>query len=380
MTASKLRAALTAILMGTAAVGAVSVVSTLPAEAATVSAKVGPLLKEAQSLAQAGNYAAASAKLKEADAVKSTPDDATIINQLRQFIAIKSGDTSTAAGAKAKFANDYNARNYKAVIADEAALRKVGALDANAMQIIAQSYYLSHDASGCMRYIKSNFKSPGDATLELLMRCAYDAGDDETQRSALETLVAHSGKPEYWKNLLRLSERAKGLSDHNTLDVNRLRLMTGNITTKDEYILLAQLALQLGFAAEAQTVLQKGFDAKVLSDDRSKKLLDLAKSQAAQAAANEAKALADAKAQPQGDALVKVGEAMIGEGKAKDAIGVIQQGQKKPLKDQANAQIRLGQAYLAAGQKADAVKAFSAVKSPEKDAMIAHLWSLAARR
>jgi hypothetical protein len=380
MTASKLRAALTAILMGTAAVGAVSVVSSLPAEAATVSAKVGPLLKEAQSLAQAGNYKAASAKLNDADKVKSTPDDAAIINQLRQYIAIKSGDTSTKEGAKAKFANDYNAKNYKAVIADQEALRKVGALDANAMQIIAQSYYLSHDAAGCIRYIKSNFKSPGDATLELLMRCAYDAGDDDTQRAALETLVSHSGKPEYWKNLLRLSERSKGLSDHNTLDVNRLRLMTGNINTKDEYILLAQLALQLHLAAEAQNVLEKGFDAKVLNDDRSKKLLELAKTQAASNAANEAKSLADAQKQPQGDALVAVGENMIGEGKAKQAIGVIQDALKKPLKDEANARVRLGQAYLAAGQKADAVKAFAAVKSPQKDAMIAHLWSLAARR
>ncbi len=380
MTASKLRAAMTAILLGTVAVGVVSVVSFLPAQAATVSAKVGPLLKEAQSLAQAGNYKAAAAKLDEAERVKSTADDTAIINQLRRFIAIKSGDTNTKEGAQAKFANDYNARNYKAVIADQEILRKVGALDASAMQIIAQSYYLSHDATGCIRYIKSNFKSPSDAALELLMRCAYDAGDDDTQRTALETLVAHSGKPEYWKNLLRLSERAKGLTDHNTLDVNRLRFMTGNINTKDEYVLLAQLALQLGFPAEAQTVLQKGFDAKVLTDDRSKKLLDLAKNQAAASTASLDKDIAAAQGQAQGDALVKVAENAIGMGKAKQAIGLIQDAMKKPLKDKANAQTRLGQAYLAAGQKADAIKAFDAVKSPEKDAMIAHLWSLAARR
>ena len=85
--------------------------------------------------------------------------------------------------------------------------------------------------------------------------------------------------------------------------------------------------------------------------------------------------LAAANAAPQGDDLVKVGENMIGEGKAKDAIGVIQNGLKKPLKDPANGQIRLGQAYLAAGQKADAKAAFSKVKTPEKDAMVAHLWS-----
>lgn len=379
MTASKLRAALTAILMGTAAVGVVSLAAA-PAMAATVSAKVGPLLKEAQTLAQAGNYKGAEAKLDQADKVKSTADDAAIIKQLRSYIAIKSGDTNTKEGAKAKFANDYNARNYKAVIADGEALRKVGALDGQAMQIIAQSYYLSHDYSGCMRYIKANFRSPGDSTLELLMRCAYEAGDDDTQRTTLETLVARSGKPEYWKNLLRLSERAKGLSDHNTLDVNRLRLMTGNVTTKDEYMLLAQLALQLGLPAEAKSVLEKGFATKVLTDDRSKKLLALATTQAAAALAGEAKALAAAKAEAQGDAMVKVAENMIGEGKAKEAITVIQDAMKKPLRDKANAQLRLGQAYLAAGQKAQAVKTFAGVKTPEKDAMIAHLWELKAAR
>ena len=69
---------------------------------------------------------------------------------------------------------------------------------------------------------------------------------------------------------------------------------------------------------------------------------------------------------------------MIGEGKAKDAIAVIQNGMKKPLKDANNAQIRLGQAYLAAGQKAEAEAAFDKVKAPEKDALVAHLWALAA--
>ena len=41
------------------------------------------------------------------------------------YIAVKSGDASTALGAKAKFANDYNARKYKDVIADAEALKKI---------------------------------------------------------------------------------------------------------------------------------------------------------------------------------------------------------------------------------------------------------------
>jgi len=377
MTVRSLRAALTAILLGTAAMAAtVTLVS--PAQAVTVSAKVGPLLKEAQAMAQAKTYKRALAKLSEAEAVKSTPDDTTVINQLKQFIAVSSADASTPAGAKAKFANDYNAGRFKDVIADAELLRKFNELDSQSQLIIGQAYYKAGDYSGCVKFSKTLGGS--DTALELQARCAYEIGDEATQRAAYEQLVARSGKPEYWKGLLKLGERSRGLNDHNTLDINRIRFITGTIETKEEYTLLSQLALQLGNAAEAQSYIEKGMAAKLLSDERSQRLLALAKQQAAANAANEAKALAAAKASPQGDDMVKLGENMIGEGKAKDAVGVIQDGLKKPLKDQANGQIRLGQAYLAAGQKAEARAAFSKVKTPEKDAMVAHLWFLAASR
>ena len=122
--------------------------------------------------------------------------------------------------------------------------------------------------------------------------------------------------------------------------------------------------------------MEKG--AKLLTDDRSQRLMARAKTDAAAQAASLDKDLAAARAAPQGDDLVKIGERMIGQGKAKDAIGVVQEGLKKPLKDANNGQLRLGQAQLAAGQKKDAMATFQKVKAPEKDAMVAHLWYLAA--
>jgi hypothetical protein len=376
MPVRKLRAVLTAILLGTATAGAAALVMTAPAEAATVSAKVGPLLKEAQALIAAKNYKAAMAKLNEAEAVKSTPDDTAIINQFKSAISISSADPNTPGGAKAKFAQDYNAGKFKDVIADAEYLRKNGVFDAQSQLIVGQAYYKAGDFAGCVRYAKT--LSGNDTALELQARCAYEIGDDATQRQALESLVSHTGKPEYWVGLLKLGERARGLSDHNSLDIARIRLLTGSMQTKDDYVALAQYALQFKLAAEAQAALEKGVAAKVLTDDRSMRLLATAKQMASAALAAEPKTLAAATAAPQGDDLVAVGENMIGEGKAKDAIGVIQNGLKKPLKDAANGQIRLGQAYLAAGQKSDAIAAFDKVKTPEKDAMVAHLWSLAA--
>jgi hypothetical protein len=378
MTVRNLRAALTAILLGTATAGVAALALTAPAQALTVSAKVGPLLKEAQAMIAAKNYAGAKAKLNEAEAAASTPDDHTIINQFKAAISISSADPNTPGGAKAKFAQDYNAGKFRDVIADAEYLKKNNVFDAQSQLIVGQAYYKANDYAGCVKYTKTIPQS--DTALELQARCAYELGDEATQRTAYEQLVARSGKPEYWKGLLKLGERSRGLSDHNTLDINRLRLITGSLETKDDYVSLAQFALQFKLAAEAQAALEKGVAAKVLTDDRSMRLLANAKQQAAANQADSAKTLAAAKAAPQGDDLILVGERMIGEGKAKEAIPVIQEGLKKPLKDANNGQVRLGQAYLAAGQKAEARAAFAKVKAPEKDAMVAHLWFLAASR
>jgi hypothetical protein len=383
MTASKLRAVTTAFLLGTATLCGGAMILSAPAQAA-VRAAVGKPLQDAQKLAGEGNYKGAMAKVNEAEAVSGkSPEEAKIINQMKDYLAVKSGDTSTPAGAKAKFANDYNARKYKDVIDDSEALKKNGALDAASMQIVAQAYYLSGDKNGCLKYIKSNFgASLSDTALTLQMRCAFDAGDEVTQRQALETLVAHTGKTEYWSDLLKMSEHGQGMRDHDTLDVYRLKLLTGTINGKDEYITLAQLAIQLKFPAEAQAVIEKGQAAKLLTDDRSTKLLALAKSQAAADIADQAKTLSAANADPKGDALVKIGEDQWGQGKGKDAVATIKAGLAKPLDDKNNAQIRLGMAYISAGQKAEAQKAFDAVKPAtptDKSAMVAHLWSLYAR-
>jgi hypothetical protein len=66
-----------------------------PAQAMIVSAKVGPLLNQAMQMINAKDYKGATAKLNEAEAVKSNPDDETVINQMRQAIAISSSHQSS---------------------------------------------------------------------------------------------------------------------------------------------------------------------------------------------------------------------------------------------------------------------------------------------
>ena len=111
-------------------------------------------------------------------------------------------------------------------------------------------------------------------------------------RSASEELVAVSGTPQHWAQLLKLAEAAKALSDHQTMDINRIKLMTGLLKGDSDYFLLATLAIQLGFPSEAVGVIQKGFEAKVLSGDRANRLMNLAKSSTAADLANLTDSLA----------------------------------------------------------------------------------------
>jgi tetratricopeptide (TPR) repeat protein len=232
------------------------------------------------------------------------------------------------------------------------------------------------DFRSCANYIHENFGSgAGEQLLQLQQRCAYEAGDNEGQRTALEALVQRTNKPEYWTQLLQTAQGTKGLKDHDTLDIYRLKLLTGSLTKKDDYTLLAQLALQMGFAAEAQAVIQKGMDAKLLNDDRTVRLMNMAKGQAATNAANAQRTQATGN----GDALVKLGEDAWGQNRFDDALKFVQAGIAKGVNDKSNAQIRLGMAYLGGKQKDQAIRAFSQADGDTKTKVIAHLWEIYAR-
>jgi len=84
----------------------------------------------------------------------------------------QTGSMSDQLNAKAKFADDYNARKYRAVIADAATLQKLHIMDKSDAQIVAQAYYLSGDKPGCVKYIQDNFNLPmAESTAQLLKRC-----------------------------------------------------------------------------------------------------------------------------------------------------------------------------------------------------------------
>jgi hypothetical protein len=192
--------------------------------------------------------------------------------------------------------------------------------------------------------------------------------------------VSRTQSPEYWGQLLKSAERTPGLNDHQTLDIYRLRFRTGTMTGADQYTLLSKLAISMGFPAEAAAVEQKGVEAKLLQGDTFNRLAALTQAQVAQQQASFAQRMDAAQKAPNGDPLVKIGEELWGQGKFSDALSAIEAGIKKDKIDMNNAQIRLGMAYLGAGQKDAAVRAFGKVSGDPKWATMARIWTLYAKK
>jgi tetratricopeptide (TPR) repeat protein len=381
MFSTKLRALATALLLSTAAGFALAVSS--PAQAANVRPAVGAALNAAIHDATAGNGNAALEEIHKAEAVGSlTASEQQAIEQTKNYVAAKTGAGGGAIGAKAKFANDYSAGRYSAVVGEDAdALRKAGAFDGQSEVVVAQAYYLMHDYTSCMRYVRA-MGHASENTQELMMRCAYETHDESAMQEALEQLVVDYNQPKYWSDLLDSADRTSGLSNPDTLDVYRLRLLTGTMkAAASDYEAATEIAIQLGFPTEAEAIAQKGLQLKVLDPGRGARLLSLAKTNAAADLAGLAKSEAAANASKTGDLSIHLGEDYWGMGRYQDALNAVKAGIAKSPTNPDEAQIRLGMVYIGLHQRDAAVHALSAVSktAPAHTLTIARMWSIYAR-
>ena len=374
-----LRAVGMALLLGSAAQLAPVTAPIGAAYAVTVRPQVGNPLKEAVALANAGKGAAATAKVNQAAGVGGlSASEQSAISQTRAFIAAKTGAGGSSLGCKAKFATDYNAGRFKDVVgADAACLRKGGGLDFQSQVVIAQAYYQMGDNTTAVRLLKGLGDS--EQVLSVLMAAASRAGDTQTQGQVAERMVLR-GQSKYWTYLITASEQTRGLTDHENLDIYRVRYLTGNMRNAEDYELLTQLAIQMHFPNEAVAIAQKGVSVKLLQGDRDMRLLNLAQTQAAKDTANLPSMQKQANAAKTGDMLVSYGENLWGRGQYDDALNAVQAGVSKGgLEKPEEAQLTLGIVQLAAGKKDAALKSFDAVKGTPASQAVAHLWSVYAR-
>jgi tetratricopeptide (TPR) repeat protein len=260
------------------------------------------------------------------------------------------------------------------------------------MQVqVAQAYYLTGNNKESIRIMNEMLEGGRglkEQQLLLIVAACQKTGDNACQARVFEKLVINYPKPDYWMNLL-VAIKHTDTNDLQKLNLMRLQAYVNVLTKADDYKEMAQLALEEKLAGEAQMVLEQGFTKKIFVDKRmldvNTRLLNAAKKEAEADKAALPKNEAAAKAATTGDADVKLGAQYLGFGDAPKAVEAIQRGITKgslakgdPLEAQRadEASILLGIAHLKTNNKAEAAKAFRAVKRDPTMVRIAKLWLL----
>ena len=402
---SRLRA-LIGVLLFTASLG-VSV-DAVAQRGETVRSEVGKPLQAAQALVKARKGREALAEVAKAEAVPNrTPYENFLISQMRGSAAVAAGDSDTAIKAfesvlasgrvsgrestqmvQAIAVAYYQKKDYAHSAQWTQRYFKEGGNDPQMRSVLLQSYYLGNDCGSVNKMLGAAADDPNrrasEEELQILANCYLRQKDTGGYVSAIEKLVVHYPKREYWTDLLSRVQKKPGFSDRLGVNVYRLRLATNNLTTAGDYMEMAQLALQAGVPAEAKMVMEKGYAVGVLGKgdqaERQGRLRDLVNKNLEESKAKRAQEEKEALAAKDGNDLVKIGLNYVYEGQGDKGLALIEQGIKKGgLKRPEDAKLRLGEAQLVAGHKQRAVQTLRGVQGNDGTADIARLWVLNAR-
>jgi hypothetical protein len=374
------------------------------ASAQALRPEVGKPLQQAGDLLKAGKAREALAKVREADAVPNkTGAEIMTIERMRGAAAQRAGDTAAAIKAfetvygRSSGAEQAQAAEALAFAYSQAKdwnktsewARKAQQLGGNSAQLKQLIAYvqsqsgdyaaIARDSAAAVAAAEQAGRKPGEDDLLRLADASQRLNNNAQYAATLEKLVLYYPKKDYWSAYLARIQRKPGFADRLGLDVMRLKLANGLIGTADEYMEMAQLALQAGLPHEGRQIVEKGFASGVLGTgaeaERHKRLQALAEKQAAEATAAIAAEAAEAEQAKDGNGLVKVGYAYVTMGQAAKGLAMIQQGiAKGGLKRPEDAKLRLGLAQLRAGNKARALQTLRGVGGKDGTADIARLW------
>jgi hypothetical protein len=224
---------------------------------------------------------------------------------------------------------------------------------------------------------------PAEADL-LRLADAQQRSGNAAYNATLTKLLTLYPKKEYWAAVLSRLPRRSGFADRWALDVMRLKLASGTLAGTEEYMEMAQLALQAGVPAEAKAVVERGFASGALGQGpeaaRHQRLRDLALKQDTEVRAGIAARASEAAQARDGNALVQAGQVYVSIGEVDKGLALIEQGiAKGGLRRPEDARLRLGLAQLQSAQaKPKAAATLRSVQGNDGAADIARLWILLA--
>lgn len=374
--------------------------------------EVGKPLQAAQDLIKAGKYKEALAKVRDADGVGGkNANESLLVERMRIAAASGAGDVETAArsfeaiNATGKVPADaklrmiesiagsyYRAREYAKALLWYQRYFKEGGTSGATRTLMIQTQYLSGDFAGAAKELTAEIQAversgavPGEERINLLMNAAVRQKDIAGETFALERLVSHYPKKEYWVALLNRMQRKPSFSDRLALDTYRLSLATASMAAANDFSEMAQLALQAGSPAEAKQVVDKGFASGALGAGaeagRHKRLRDLVTKRLDEAQATQADDERQAAASRSGADLLTLGMNLVFAGDKVRGVQMMQRGiAKGGLKHPEDAKLHLGIAQLMAGEGAKAQATFKTVSGADGTTDMARLWMLYAKR
>ncbi|MBV8667443.1 MAG: hypothetical protein JO269_13260 [Burkholderiaceae bacterium] len=374
----------------------------------TVRPEIGKPLQAAGDDIKKGKYKEALAKIHDADAVGNrTPYENYMIEYLRAAAAQGAGDRETAAKSyEAVIASGkvtgaaqttmiktvatlyYGAGDYPKAITWLNKAISEGGDDAQTRGLLVQAYFSSGDVARAYKETQAQVNAdekagrvPSEEALSMLQSCAYKLNDKAGEAAALEKLVTfHPTKSAWVKVLNRLSSKS-GFNDTRLgLDVFRLKMAIGAVTSTADLTNMVELTLQAGYPAEAVKVINFANKTGAFGSGdqaaRQKRLQTMAENKAKEDAAALAQNEAKAK---DGNDLVNVGYDYVTNGQADKGIPLMEQGiAKGDLAHPDEAKLHLGIAYLQADKKAKGLQALKGVHGTDGTGDLAHYWTLVA--
>ena len=376
-------------------------------KAEAVRPEVGKPLQAAQALVKQRKGREALAEVAKAEAVPNrTAYENFLIQQMRGSAAVAAGDSESAIKAfeavlgsgrvsgreslsmvQAIAVAYYQKKDFANAAKWTQRYFKEGGSDPAMRTVLLQSYYLGNDCPSVNKMLAAvdeGRTKPSEEELQILANCYLRQKDNSGYANTMEKLVLHYPKKEYWTDLLARVQKKSGFSDRLGVDVYRLRFATGNAGSANDYMEMAQLAMQQGVPSEAKIYIDKGYSTGVLGKgdqaERQGRLRDLVARTLEASLKARPQDEQEALAAKDGNALVTVGLNYVYEGKADKGLPLVEQGIKKGgLKRPEDAKLRYGEALLYSGRKDRAVQVLRDVKGSDGTADVARLWVLHAR-
>jgi hypothetical protein len=372
---------------------------------------VGKPLEKAKAYLAQKNYSAAQEQIAIADRQKNkSANEDFVIQEMRGAVAQASGDTATASKVFADIINSgrlsggeltkmllaqtslsYQMKDYPGVISWAQRYHKAGGKDPVVGTLIIQAYYLQKDYTRAAEAQKQQIdaeiaahKMPTESQLQLLAACQKQLTDTAALEQTLTQLVTYYPKPSYWADLVYRLQTSPGFSDRLELDLDRLKVRLGLLTTENAYMEMIQLALvdnNPGGALRAIASAQKdGLFGQPGKAEREQRLIALANKTAGQTKASLDQNDKDLTASPSTTAeqLFDLGQNYASFGDYQKGTNLMQQAiAKGGLSRPAQAQLRLGEALINAGQKGAAMEALQKVpETTDGTSGLAKMWLL----